>query len=283
MKIILSRKGFDGEAGRVPSPILPDGRLCSLPIPSLDSRRLREVNWHGMPLSNIVADLTRGRLGRTSRIHLDPDLRRDAVPRLPGWRPTFGQVSSAQSHLSEQGVGPGDLFLFFGWFRQTVMLNDRLTYLPRSPHVHLLFGWLQVDRVVRLDEGQSVPIWAREHPHVRRRSSIGSNNTIYIASPRLRIPGMRRKVPGAGVFPKLRNELILTAPNQSHRSLWQLPKWFLPRRARPALTYHEKLARWERRRNCCLLRAVKRGQEFVLDDVHYPEASRWVRDLVRHL
>lgn len=36
MKIILSRKGFDSENGGYPSPIMPDGRLISLPIPSWD-------------------------------------------------------------------------------------------------------------------------------------------------------------------------------------------------------------------------------------------------------
>jgi hypothetical protein len=33
MKVILSRKGFDSEYGGIPSPIMPDGTLLSLPIP----------------------------------------------------------------------------------------------------------------------------------------------------------------------------------------------------------------------------------------------------------
>lgn len=33
MKLILSRKGFDTHNGGGPSPILPDGRMLSLPIP----------------------------------------------------------------------------------------------------------------------------------------------------------------------------------------------------------------------------------------------------------
>lgn len=28
--------------------------------------------------------------------HIDPDLRKDAYPRMPGWRPLFGQSGSAQ-------------------------------------------------------------------------------------------------------------------------------------------------------------------------------------------
>ena len=37
MKIVLSRKGFDSAAGGVASPILPDGKMLSLPIPDRSS------------------------------------------------------------------------------------------------------------------------------------------------------------------------------------------------------------------------------------------------------
>lgn len=37
MKIILSRKGFDSSYGGYPSPILPEGRLLSFPIPDPNS------------------------------------------------------------------------------------------------------------------------------------------------------------------------------------------------------------------------------------------------------
>jgi hypothetical protein len=33
MKIILSRKGFDSQYGKIKSPILEDGTMLSLPIP----------------------------------------------------------------------------------------------------------------------------------------------------------------------------------------------------------------------------------------------------------
>lgn len=53
--------------------------------------------------------------------HLDPDLRRDALPTRPnGWRPAFGQSGAAAGHLFNQEVGIGDLFMFFGWFRKTI-------------------------------------------------------------------------------------------------------------------------------------------------------------------
>lgn len=283
MKIILSRKGFDSEAGKVPSPIFPDGRLCSLPIPSADVRRLGQIRWYGKPLSTIVADLTGNRLSRSTRVHLDPDLRRNAVSRRRGWRPAFGQVNAAQSHLIEQGVGEGDLFLFFGWFRQTVWAGERLIYRPGSPNLHVLFGWLQIGQVVQLtDRDARIPAWAAQHPHVQRRWSMGANNTLYIGSDRLWLPRTRASLPGAGVFSRVEDGLILTRPNQTQRSSWRLPRWLLPVRGRTPLTYHERRDRWIRKLDHCILRSVARGQEFVFDTDEYPEAVAWLRDIFDH-
>lgn len=78
MRIILSRKGFDSGAGGVPSPILPDGSMCSLPIPRTDKqRRFGQIMWQGRPLSQVVEDLTKRRVRATTPVHLDPDLRQD--------------------------------------------------------------------------------------------------------------------------------------------------------------------------------------------------------------
>ncbi|WP_121240714.1 hypothetical protein [Sulfurisoma sediminicola] len=45
MKLILSRKGFDSAAGGIASPILPDGRMISLPIPSqADNFTFADIN-----------------------------------------------------------------------------------------------------------------------------------------------------------------------------------------------------------------------------------------------
>ncbi|HSH28138.1 MAG TPA: hypothetical protein VK972_10310, partial [Wenzhouxiangella sp.] len=75
MKIILSRKGFDSAAGGVPSPILPDGRIVSLPIPDQRSPvRYGEIGSDGRDIGALVSNLTGGRIRRSSRAHLDPDL-----------------------------------------------------------------------------------------------------------------------------------------------------------------------------------------------------------------
>src|SRR5947207_4995331 len=119
MKLILSRKGFDSGYGRMPSPILPDGRLVSLPIPSKSDRfTLADINVSNLDLDQLLSDLSQGAHSPRTIIHLDPDLDRAAVSRLPGWRPALGQSGAAQSHLRDKEIGVGDLFLFFGWFRQ---------------------------------------------------------------------------------------------------------------------------------------------------------------------
>jgi len=130
MKIIISRKGFDSSYGGAASPILPDGTLLSLPIPLESHISYGELHVNGHSLGRIVEDLTRGQITGRHGAHLDPDLTACAYPRRPGWRSLFGQVGAAQSHLARSGVDIGDLFLFFGWFRQTEVVSGRY----RFPH-----------------------------------------------------------------------------------------------------------------------------------------------------
>ena len=116
MKIILSRKGFDSKNGGVPSPILEDGTLISLPIPNNDDLTYDQISAGDYNLGKLVNDLTNGKIKETAQAHLDPDLNIVSRNREAGWRPLFGQAKAALTHLAR--VGKGDLFLFFGWFRE---------------------------------------------------------------------------------------------------------------------------------------------------------------------
>ena len=166
MKIILSRKGFDSGAGGVASPILPDGTMLSLPIPDRSSPiRYADVRLHGNDLGPIVEALTRGKKKAHFGAHLDPDVVPDALPRLPGWQPTFGQAGGEQTVLVREGVGPGDVFLFFGWFRDVVQDGAVLRYRRGAPNLHVLWGWMQVAQIVDVATG-ALPEWVRCHPHV---------------------------------------------------------------------------------------------------------------------
>ncbi len=279
MKIIFSRKGFDSQYGQVPSPILPDGSLQTFPIPSLHGRPLGDVQGLLGPVHKLASDLTKGRISAFTSIHLDPDLSDHSVERRPGWRASLGQVGSAQQHLTKQGVGPGDVFLFFGWFRQAHPFEGRWQYVPGAPNLHALFGWLQVGQVHKVGASEC-PEWLEDHPHVQHASRIGVDNTIYIAGENL--AGPPHRLPAAGAFRRWGPDLQLTAPGSS-RSVWRVPRWLLKEPERPTLSYHRDPARWRVDGDRALLQTVGKGQEFVIDVGDCSEASHWLQNLVlRH-
>lgn len=281
-RLILSRKGFDSGYGGMASPILPDGRLLPLPIPAAqDTFRLGDLNAEGIALGPLLRDLSGGRHSRRTRVHLDPDLDRRPDLRLPGWRPALGQNGAAQSHLARQGVGPGAVFLFFGWFRQTERHAGRWRYVPGAPDLHLLHGWLEVAEVLPIvrerDECLHRHPWIADHPHVANPLHYhGADNVLYIAPERSAFAAQGH---GGGFFSHYADALRLTATGAS-RSVWALPEWFHPGPEINPLTYHANPARWSREPGRCLLRSVPKGQEFVLDLAGRPEAGEWLRGVV---
>lgn len=281
MKIVLSRKGFDSSAGGCASPIV-DGRLVSLPIPDADSGITYAQVRHDAvgALDHVVSDLTRGRIIGRHGAHLDPDLDPAATARLQGWRPIFGQVDAAQSHLQSRGIGKGDLFLMFGWFREAQKVRERYRFMPGAPDVHVSYGWFQVGDVLELGSAPrkaSFPKWAHYHPHFHGKR--GRNNVIYVASERLRLNGKSIGLPGAGRFAQHSSTLQLTVATSRKRSLWKMPAWFNPMRHHAPLSYHHDRKRWTRRSGGYLLQSAGRGQEFVFDTAVYPEAIDWIRKL----
>jgi len=287
MKIILSRKGFDGESGGVPSPIFPDGTFCSLPIPSNEKGNpsLDQIIFNEMTLGSISSDLRAERGYGKTKVHLDPDLNKSALKRERGWCPCFGQASAALSHLEHHAVSKGDIFLFFGWFKEVVNLNGRLAYRQGAPDIHCIFGWLQIETAQPVNAATwNPPKWAKRHPHVQRRNTScePGGDTLYIAPERLKIPSFRRKIPGGGIFTFFKPSLRLTAASAENRSTWSLPAWFYPFSPdgeRPPLSYHRNRRIWKTNRDGVLLHTVSRGQEFVLDCDYYPEAIDWIKSL----
>lgn len=222
----------------------------------------------------------------------------NSLSRKSGWRPLFGQTGAAQGHLRNLGVGPGDLFLFYGWFRWVKFEADRLIYVVDAPDLHIIFGWLQVSEIIEL-AANSAPSWAEYHPHVQH--AFKRNNVLYMATDWLNLPKVElaqdsnsrqngnkeskhvsdgrcmTTITGAGLFPFYHRRLQLTAPGHL-RSIWTLPHWFWPDK-RPPLSYHSRVDRWQQGQKGVQLRTVGRGQEFVLDCEYYPEAIEWVKEL----
>src|SRR5947209_602976 len=102
VKLILSRKGFDSGSGGGPSPILPDGRMVSLPIPDKTAPfTYTDLSYaSGMSMGDLIRDLAPARVKPSHFAHLDPDIDPGAVPRRTGWRPVFGQSGPSQTHLA---------------------------------------------------------------------------------------------------------------------------------------------------------------------------------------
>src|SRR6185437_6970856 len=105
MRIILSRKGIDsgGLSGKIASPILPCGCLCSIPIPYTLGTPYSDIYFGSRSIQQIIAELSPRWSSRIA--HLDPDLRYEALRSRPsGWRPAFGQSGAAAGHLINKEV-----------------------------------------------------------------------------------------------------------------------------------------------------------------------------------
>jgi len=290
MKIILSRKGFDSSTGGFASPIMPDERLLSLPIPITKEKEkgipYSKLRFSGQSLSEIIRQLSKGNFSNKIA-HLDPDLNRDSYePREQGWKQVFGQIGPAQGHLTKQLVDNGDLFLFFGWFRRTRYENNQLRYLqPRKcgKDLHVIFGWLQVGEILKVQRDQNqdtIPKWLHYNPHIVNRGLREySNNTIYIASDHLTLDGHNLSKQGAGTFPCFKPSLQLTAPCET-KAHWCLPKWL--QNVLPGFVRAHRMNRnWQCRNVFVPFDSGGRGQEFVFD-VREPDkqkAINWLKGL----
>lgn len=272
MKIVLSRKGFDQGSGGGPSPVFADGSMVSLPIPDGRSPfRYADVTHRGVNWGELVADLSRGQCAAANRMHLDPDLRADVLPRLGGWLPAFGQVSAAQKHLENRGIGPGDLFLFFGWFAEVDRGADgRWRRKPGGLDCHMIHGWMTVGEILKPSAlGPSMISerpWLRDHPHAVR--AFDPTNTIYVAD----LEGSRF---GSGVVDDFREPLVLSAQKRGSKSVWRMPRCLSPESGR-ALSYHVDPQRWTQTGGMSILQTVGRGQEFVIDVGEDSEAMDWI-------
>lgn len=289
MKIIISRKGFDSSNGGCASPIFSNGDIVSLPIPSARAlTRYADVNVNGRNLGALVSALTLGKLGPNSTTHLDPDLYTFALPRGKGWRPSFGQTEGQLTHLNNCEIKSGDLFLFFGWFREVEdKLGGGISKTSSGYNRHLIYGWLQIDYIIDVGSNGADIIseypWLHQHPHVK--GSWGQKNSIFVATERLNIPGLEPLVgnlPGGGTFSNFNSTRCLTKKNQSKRSLWSLPAWMAPSSGKTSLSLHRDPNRWSVDNDDItrvLLDSAKIGQEFVLETSDSNCVKDWLSEI----
>lgn len=240
MKIIFSRKGFDSSAGGCPSPIV-DGVPVSLPIPK---GQPGDSSYAALGLGELVERTTGNRIAGSDPCHDDPMF-------ADGWC-WFGQCGSAEGHLRKQGVGPGDVFVFFGLFADT----------GTGERHHRIFGYMQTRCCGGIDELHAMQAWrhpARPHPHLS--GEWPANNAIYAG------PGQTAR----SASPTLR----LTQAG-GPLNLWTVPPWL----REFGLSYHARPERWIGETG---LDSAKRGQEFVCDIGDASEPRRWLEGIVAEI
>lgn len=272
LRVILSRKGFDSSAGGCPSPII-DGKPVPLPIPTRQPTPTTYGDLAG-DYAAIIADLSNGKWSGSSSCHLDPDIDAALIPRHPDWRGALGQVKAALSHLDNQGVGVGDLFIFWGCYREAANRRGRWTFV--GPTVHMAFGWLQVGSYHRLGADGSHLLtahpWLADHPHVR--SGWDDNNGIFLSADTASAPGFVGTLPGYGT---LAHGIKLSEPGENP-SVWRAPEWLHPAFGGSGMSYHPE-GRWNSNGT---VQTVGRGQEFVAhigEDVRF---GRWLNQMAEN-
>lgn len=271
MKIIFSRKGFDDAYGGHANLILPDGRLLVFPIPEktpFEGIPYEDIMTLGRPLSRHLEDLHITLPKDCSGAHLDPDIIPDALERHPDWRPVFGSHGSANSHLKNEGVGLGDIFLFFGSFRPVEKGPSGAWRYIAAPPVHIIFSWMRVGEVIDLATASKIPDWCQTHPHVRNH--YGNSNALYLSY---------RDDDGnvqAGPL-SWREDRVLTRGG-FRKSQWLLP-WFFHPDFGTRISRHGNKGRFTILPGAIMLDTVAIGQDFVVrgDD----RISEWAHDLIR--
>ncbi len=244
MRIIFSRKGFDSTAGGGPSPLV-DGRPASLPIP--DTKGLSRTTYAGLGLGAAALAASRGKVGPDTLCHHDPQFLSDGTVIL-------GQVGSAQGHLAKQGVGAGDVFLFFGLFRA-----------QKGEAHHRLFGCMRVAAVVPLGAAAPDDPWVRkavalDHPHTI--GMHGANDTLYGGE--------------GGLAKSASDALRLTMPG-GPVALWHRPPWL----QRGEISYFADTdTNWPAPDR---MYRVGNGQEFVADVGEREEPRRWLDAIIAEM
>lgn len=227
MKYIFSRKGFDSTAGGYPSLIFPDGSLFSIPIPSTKDKYFYsdlDFKYDGDSIQSILNNLT-GRSVYSDRFqHCDfSDNKQychyDPMPIIENDFKgiALGQVGSAEGHLRNQGVGKGDVFLFYGWFRKVEKLNGTWEYMINEPDIHLIWSYMQVgasaylDSIDQQDKALESFPFLINHPHIGEQGEM--KNRIYLSDQ-------------YKYFSYDINRCLTDMKNYKGRAIWRLPACF---------------------------------------------------------
>lgn len=279
MKIIFSRKGFDSTAGGFPSIIFPNREMYSIPIPSkFDRDSYSEIvyKYDNYPIQKILNDITNQKINsgklrscnyfdKKFNLHSDPKFFKDFF--------VLGQAGSALGHLNNSNIMKGDIFLFYGWFKEVDLVSEIWKYKNNSNDMHIIWAYLIIDEILDLNCEETKEMikikypFLEKHPHYFYQEK---NNKIFLAK--------------KGNFKKFNyhQKLVLTR-NNYNRSIWSLPYFF----------NHPEAFSYLQKRNFNIIdesniEIVHKGygQEFVLDldlignESHKIEIMRYINNLI---
>jgi hypothetical protein len=129
------------------------------------------------------------------------------------------------------------------------------------------------------DANANMP-WTRYFPHCMCPEDRDSPLQFLYISDTLNIPGMKKELPGAGIFRKYHDQLRLTFDGQT-KSIWRLPAWMHPDNG-CRLSYNKK-KRWSYLPDGTVrLESAGKGQEFVLrvPDCLGAQADAWLGTMI---
>ncbi len=275
MKVILSRKGFEPTHGGIPSPIMPDGTLLLLPKPVEDGAiSYHDLSYKGLSYYDIVLSLDKlqkeslDKFRTHSGCYIMPE---NHTPPLE-WYPAYFHNGLLESHLNRQNISVGDIFLFYGWFRQTEYDNKhQLRFVPDAPELNIVFAYFQIGAIIKDISFFSKQYNWQLHTFINKTDNVPS--TIYLPTKKL---SYNNHQPGCDILPYSSGQ-ILTKPGY-HYYQWQLPEFLCAPDV--TITYHNN------RNNGFIsgknyFKASAICEEFVIHGTY--DLKQWVHSMIHTL
>lgn len=257
---------------------MPNGEMLSMPIPISPGEKgvsLNQINWGEHFYAEVIQGLYPNLKG-DELFHFDPEINRAAKEsRHEKWMPAFGQAGAAQTHLENENIEIGDIFLFFGSFIHTYENSQGKLTWEKEHEFHAVFGYLEIGEIISAEKIQAdykADIYER-HPHFENRNIYNAHNTLYIASENLSDTAL----PGAGTF-KFRNELRLTKKGYK-KSQWTLPAYFHPEFG-TTISRCLSPIRYRKDGDNLLFEPVSIGQDMVVRDSN-EKVESWAKNLIK--
>ena len=171
-------------------------------------------------------------------------------------------------------VGIGDIFLSYGWFRQTELDDTgKLRFVnakkDKTIDKHIIFGYMEVGE--KITDQERISSEYNYHPHAFCKYKNSPTNALYIPKSTLSLDS---RISGWGM---LKYSHIRQLTKEGHkRSEWNLPECFKD----IGISYHEENSSYGWATGNDYFKAAYRGQKFVTkSDISEPMKD-WVNKVI---